>query len=308
MTFEAELRRHLRHHGVTEAQLEASVRAGSAELRGDRMMIERAPAAVVETLREALAVPPSRLLDRALEACGPEIPLIAGWDLARACLKVYVNASDAPEDARVELAARFELDGAPHVIGVNAMSDGRVELKRYDQVRTLPSSLLEPADDLIAGRVASAYADGRPHAWFVALRPASPARLDAAFGHLPGFSWETIRAHAPFPPASPRSIGVLAADPARWTAYVKPRHADAPALFSLEPAAVVRAGAVTVSFFLAPDAETPRAFARAAGRALSYRAHGGAPTPELLEWSRGLLLDSPDPPPAPWALESPIEG
>ena len=305
MSFDAELRRHLRDHGVTLAQLEASVRLEGEGARADRVMIERAPHACVEGLRLLLGVPESPWITRTLATCDAlPLPLIAGWDRTRGCLKLYVNASDAPASVRREVAARAELDGAPHVLGLNLFAGGQVELKRYLQARDAEGParrLVEAAGALSAGVVTSLYADGSPHAYFVALRPASPDALDAAFAFLPGFSWDAIRAHAPFEPASPRSIGVSAADTDRWTAYVKPRDADAPALFALEPAAVVTAAGVTVSFFVSPDAETPRAYAREGGRALSYRAHGGSPDPAILEWSLGLLRGVDAPPPSPWS-------
>lgn len=312
MSFDAELRRHLRDHGVTLAQLEASVRLEGEGARADRVMIERAPPACVEGLRLLLGVPESPWITRTLATCDAlALPLIAGWDRTRGCLKLYVNASDAPASVRREVAARAELDGAPHVLGLNLFAGGQVELKRYLQARDAEGParrLVDAAGALSAGVVTSLYADGSPHAYFVALRPASPDALDAAFAFLPGFSWDAIRAHAPFEPASPRSIGVSAADTDRWTAYVKPRDADAPALWSLEPVVVVRAGETELAFFVAPDVEGARAYARRGGRALSYRSHGPPPAPAslegLLDWALGLLEDDPPPaPPPPWRLQ-----
>lgn len=268
--------------GVTFAQLEASVRADEGGLRGDRMMIERAGDGALDVVRAAFGVPRvAALADLEARIAALGVARIVGWDATRGGVKLYANASDAPARVREALGA--------HVVGVNALADGTVEIKRYHQrddaagLDPAAERLVAAAGALAAGVVVSVDDSGAPRACFVALRPASPEALDAAFAQvLPGFSFAAIEARAPFPPASPRSIGIAAGRLDAWTAYVKPRDADEPAVWSLEPAAriVVEGGELAV--FLAPAAHAPRAYAIVDDQAVSYRIVAGAPTPEAI--------------------------
>lgn len=276
------LARALAACGVELARLEASVRAGPTGPRGDRMMIERAGPGVLEVLLEAFGVPRVAALDaleRAIAAHG--LPRIVGWDAARGCVKLYANASDAPVAARAALGA--------HVVGVNVFCDGLVEEKRYVQrvdaagLGAAAARLVERAGAHAAGIVESRDPHGTLRAVFVALRPASPEALDAAFGALlPGFSFSVIAARSPFEPASPRSVGIAIDRPEEWTAYVKPRAADEPELHSLEPHARVPCGDGELAVYLAPAASTARAYAVVGDRAVSYRVVSGAPGPDAI--------------------------
>ncbi|MBX3274216.1 MAG: hypothetical protein KF729_28375 [Sandaracinaceae bacterium] len=274
--------------GVRYAQLEASVRAGesfdrarSDRLRSDRVMIERAPPGALDAVCEALGVSRGGALE-ALEAriAALGVPRIVGWDGGRGWVKLYANASDAPEATRAALGA--------HVIGVNVSCDGTIEEKRYLQRAGVEglgpgaARLARAAGALAAGFVESRDARGL-RAVFVALRPASPEALDAAFGPvLAGFSWRALAAASPFPPASPRSIGIAAGRLDAWTAYIKPRDADAPALYALEPSLHLRVGAAEVAVYLAPAGHDARAYAVVGAHAVSYRVLTGAPEPASL--------------------------
>ncbi|MEZ4335580.1 MAG: hypothetical protein R3B82_03040 [Sandaracinaceae bacterium] len=268
--------------GVTPAQLEASVRSDTAGHRGDRMMIERAPDGVLDALLEAFEVPRVDALvalERAIREHG--LWRIAGWDAGRGCVKLYANASDAPPRVREALGA--------HVVGVNAFRDGTVERKRYHQredasgLGDAATRLVEAAGALAAGVVVSLDPGDVARAFFVALRPASPEALDAAFGAvLPGFSSAALAAHAPFAPASPRSIGVAAARFEEWTAYVKPRDADEPEVWSLEPTARFAIEGGEVAVYVAPADHDRRVYARVGDHAVSYRVVAGQPSSESI--------------------------
>ncbi|MCB9595961.1 MAG: hypothetical protein H6719_24790 [Sandaracinaceae bacterium] len=304
--------------GVELAQLEASVRADEGSLRADRMMIERAADGALEAILEAFGVPRVAALDALLEtARALGVPRIVGWDATRGCVKLYANASDAPASVRERLGA--------HVVGVNAFADGSIERKRYAQhpdassLGPAASRLVEAAGALCAGVVESRDEGGAARAWFVALRPATPVVLDAAFGGLPGFgsfSWAALVERAPFAPASPRSIGIAAARPTEWTAYVKPRASAEPELWSLEPIAAFETDDVEVAVHVAPADGALRAYARVGDRALSYRVVRGEPAggdlDALMRWVVERATDADDlraslarvAPPGPWRLVS----
>ncbi len=306
--------------GVSRAQLEASVRAGATT--SDRMMIERAPADALDDVLSALSIPRVSVLDEMLAAAAAlGLPIIIGWDGSRGCAKLYVNASDTSDAARRQLGARLDAPAA-HVYGVNVFADGATEEKRYfqrsdasdlrasDLAAPCAARLLHAAGGLSAGVVASRTKQGDLHAFFVALRPASPSQLDRAFCYLPSFSWRALVAASPFPPASPRSIGISCREPDRWTAYVKPLDAAGPSLHALEPSARFRTGAAELGIYITPSGATARAYARVDGFAVSYRRLGGAPTrPEicsLLDWvvaqvrAQGDDADAFTAPPPPW--------
>jgi len=287
------------------------------------MMVERAPPGALDDVLAAFEIPRVRLLDDMCEAgLLTGSPLIVGWDGARRCAKLYVNASDAPASARATLAARLGGEAA-HVFGVNVFADGSIEEKRYVQRGPEAASELGPvaqrligaAGHLLAGvvtsRTPSALGEASLRAVFVALRPGTPAELDAMFGYLPGFSWQALLAGSPFPPAPPRSIGISATQPTQWTAYLKPHGEGEPSLHSLEPFARFQTSETKLAFFIGPSATTERAYARVGELALSYRVVAGAPTEEdlgrLLPWIvqalAGASLDrlpSLERPPLPW--------
>lgn len=302
------LERTLARLGVTPAQRELSVRHDGGALRADRVMIERAPASSVDAILDALGLARGARVDALIDAAGG-LPLITGWDATRSAAKVYVNASDASDAARATLAQRLGLTAPAHVVGLNVLPGGE-ELKRYAQsvTRAPPgpaaARLVEAAGALCGGVVTCHLSDDTPRAWFVALRPADPAALDAAFGYLPGFSWRAIEAALPFAPAPPRSIGIAWERPASWTVYVKPADADEPAVWELEPAAVFACDDGEVGVHLGPPGA--RAYAVAGGRAVSYRVRGGAPSADaitaLLDWVIARLeRDEPlASPPSPW--------
>ena len=309
----ATLERTLARLGVTPAQRELSVRHEAGALRADRVMVERAPTASVHAILGALRLERGARVDALLDAAG-ELPLITGWDATRRAAKVYVNASDASDAARAALAERLALPAPAHVVGLNALPGGE-ELKRYAQHATLAppgpaaARLVDAAGASCGGVVTCHLADGTPRAWFVALRPASPDALDAAFGYLPGFSWAAIEAALPFTPAPPRSIGIAWERPASWTVYVKPADADEPPVWDLEPAAVFCCDAGEVGVHLGPA--SARAYAVVGDRSVSYRVRAGAPSADaitaLLDWVTGELeRDEPlrDPPPPWWRIGS----
>lgn len=288
--------------GVTAAQLEASVRADDGGLRGDRMMIERAGDGALDVLCDVLGVPRvAALADLEARIAALGVARIVGWDASRGAVKLYANASDAPARVREALGA--------HVVGVNAFGDGRVEIKRYHQradaagLGPAAERLVAAAGALGAGVVVSVDDAGALRACFVALRPASPEALDAAFGEvLPGFSFAAIEARAPFPPASPRSIGIAAGRLDAWTAYVKPRDVGEPAVWSLEPAARLVVDGGEVAVFVAPVAHGGRAYAIVGEVAVSYRVVAGAPTIEAIRASMDAVvarLEAGDPLQAP---------
>jgi hypothetical protein len=261
------------------------------------------------------------------------LPLIAGWDVsARApLLKLYANASDVSTETRARVARGIEgvpRGAAPHVLGLNVAPDGATTTKLYEQRRDVTdaisemrahpsvcvlSDLLAPhAGGVVICRELEASGALSARAFFVALRPSGDALLD----RVPGFDRARVRAALPFEPAPCRSIGVdVAEEWLAWTAYVKPAGTDRP-VWTLEPAAVFRAGDAEVGIFVEHGGHAPNAYARTAAHAISYRVRHGTPLGEDVErlaaWVVAHVeraeregLDVPGlpltDPPAPWS-------
>lgn len=329
------LARVLASQGVREEQLEASVRrVADGSLRGERVMIERAPAALLEPLARALGVPvgaPARALAAAASSAG--LPLILGWDAG--ALKVYLNASDASSPLRRALWERVAwpelraLEREPHLLALNADARGS-ERKAYVQYATAEEGARgrgEGALELARRTLRAGLDAGSVVSWdlspsgcvaracFVALRSdRSPEPLLAS---LPGWSAAGVEALLPFARGGCRSVGVPAgsSDAGRWTAYFKPRGMNS-ALHNLEPAGSFLAGESELALFLAPSSSEARAFARVGRFALSYRVVRGAPSREdalaLMQWAVERLREAEregptaEPrfasPPRPWVL------
>lgn len=322
--------------GADAEQLEASVRWGptSSLVRGNRVMIERASPEVIERVFEALGC----TLDGATEAllraaAAAELPLIGGWDAEGGVVaaKLYANASDLSREPRAVIwrAAgwpdRVGHD-VPHLLAVNVPRRGPPTRKAYVQLDDAGAAAapLGPAAAALAARVEREHLsagavtswdldpDGAAsvRAFFVALRDGSggPA-LDLI---------ETLGARAseiddalPFERGHCRSIGVTLGDAPRWTAYFKPRGLGVP-LWDLAPAAVFSTAGADAAVFVAPRDYGPRAYARTAAHAVSYRLTRGSARPDdvdaLMRWvtaavetaERSGTAVSLDAPPEPW--------
>ncbi|MBX3184942.1 MAG: hypothetical protein KF915_20135 [Polyangiaceae bacterium] len=293
--------------------LEASIRVADGQVRGGRMMIERAPAELGRAIARSLGVPRLEACERVIEATEAlSLPLIVGWDVAsRSPLaKLYANASDAGEALRAELARRLGYESQrfdpessdvgtpqvagraawatspPHVVGLNAHQDGAQVIKLYHQHRarpeiavTLPSALRELTG--ASGWVVSH--DLTPtglalRAVFAATRHQNQEALEAACGELTGQPFSALAAHFPFPVDTLRQLGW---SPRGVTLYAKPAGTAHP-VHALEPAAVFSAGAVEVGLFIEPSEHTPRAYLRTRAHALSFRARSAEESPTLL--------------------------
>lgn len=326
-------------HAVDPASYEASVRGGAGRaLSAGRMMIERAPVAVLDAVAHALGVRlPSEAGGWVERARDEGVPLIVGWDLRgrteRRCVKLYVNASDAADTVRARLCAALAPEAAvahaPAVLGMNLCADGRIETKVYVQTADavdLAAGLAPGARALAAaargegadaGGVLSFDIDGhsvRPRAFFVALREPVGITSWRCVESLPGYDARAVEALVPFPAAPARSIGISLSDGA-WTVYCKPRQSSR-APEALEPAAVFRAGAVEVGLFVEPNERAPRAFCRTARHAISVREREGVAEPRAIEslvtWfalhvqsaeEGGMPIAARlDDPPAPWRI------
>ncbi|APR79828.1 Hypothetical protein A7982_05175 [Minicystis rosea] len=291
-------------------QLEASVRGSTAGMRGARVMLERVPFGVVVAVAEALQVALPPAVHRVAEiAAADGLPLIGGWDITTEgpLVKIYLNASDASVTVRRALSERIgrvvpvpDIE-APHVIGLNVLRSGRLEVKAYQQdqderrIAELAGShaatesqtqraarLAERALALgaCAGAVLcwerDASGAARPRAFFVATRGGADAAIEQCVADLPGWDGAAVAALLPFAPGPARSIGVALQGPEAWTVYFKPAGGDRP-VASLEPLARFRAGDAEVGIFVAPNELVERAFARTGRHALSFRCRHGAP-------------------------------
>jgi len=320
-----------------DAAYEASIRIGpDGTPRAGRMMIERASAAILGAVADALEVRLPASSAEWLDCAEAErVPLIAGWDRrgdgARRCVKLYVNASDAGAAVRERLCAAL----LPHadveraavaVIGMNACADGEIENKVYLQeadARRLAGDFGARARELAAvatdvaaaaGGVASfdvSASELKPRAFFVALR--EPRGGDWPFlRSLPGYDPERFATLLPFAPAHPRSLGMSLGEDS-WTLYCKPRHSGR-APEALEPVAIFRGDDGEVGVFVEPTEMAPRAFRRTERHAVSVRVREGDPAPRALEalvdWftaelrgveGGGVAEASFACPPAPWS-------
>jgi len=298
------------------ASYEASVRGGGGAPRAGRMMIERASPQVVDAVAQGLGVvlPPvaAHWMHAARQA---GVPIIAGWDRrgggGERCVKLYVNASDASEQARTRLRAVL-VASLPHghqppaVLGLNVRADGLIETKLYrqsaDAMALAEGVGARPATLAAAARAERADAGGvlsydvrdgdlYPRAFFVALREPRTATTWSCVGSLPGYEERALAPLLPFVPAPPRSVGVSLGNDA-WTVYYKPRGSGR-APEALEPVAVFRTApatrdnrhtdAVEVGVFVEPVAYAERAFRRTERSAVSVRVRQGAPEPRTLE-------------------------
>ncbi len=307
--------------GTELSTLEASLRGGDGPMRSARMMVERVSSELVESLLEALAIPRGPSVEVLLrQAAEHGLPLIGGWDADARVAKVYLNASDASESVRQRARGAFACPGpeAPHVIGVNAGANGAEEIKFYLQHRQLPSEASPAlrryaAGRKLAGAVSSLrVAPGAPvtKAWFVAVTPddAEPTR------GLPGWSDVAAAQLAPFSLGYVTQVG-WAADDSSWTIYFKP--AGVPERFgALDAELVFRCGDGELGIHLEPVARAPKAYARTARYAVSYRVRAGSPggrvVDALMAWvvsslareeSGGPAPDWSSPPP-PWSRTS----
>lgn len=304
---------------VTRAsQLEASVRWSPGAFRGGRLMVEAIPLEAALALAAAAGVDLPPLALRLAELAGIEgLPLIGGFDVSpgAALVKLYLNASDAAAPVRRRLRERAGIASsapaldAPHVIGVNARRDARIDLKLYRQDEdgmrlaaeiddadpALRRALLDRAHPLAeraareqaaAGAVVSwdVTTDGAasPRAFFVAIRAGGDAVAARLAGSLPGWSAEAVAAELPFSPGPVRSIGVSLRGPLAHTVYFKPR-GSTPLSAGLDPAARFRAGPSEVGIFLEPVGLAGRAYARTARYAISYRCREGSPPRPAVE-------------------------
>ncbi len=292
--------------------LEASIRVADGEVRGGRMMIERAPAELGRAIVRALGVPSLAPCERVIGAAEAlKLPLIVGWDVAsRSPLaKLYANASDAGEALRSELAQRLsclvspEPSGTstpraaaaaaaawalspPHVVGLNLHQDGEQVIKLYHQQRARPELTVTLPSALTALTEASGWVVSHDltaaglvlRAVFAATRHQSHGALEAACAALTGQPFSALAAHFPFPVDTLRQLGW---SPRGVTLYAKPAGAAHP-VHALEPAAVFRAGAVEVGLFIEPSEHTPRAYLRTRAHALSFRARSTEESPALL--------------------------
>ncbi|MDQ3037890.1 MAG: hypothetical protein M3Y87_36180, partial [Myxococcota bacterium] len=122
---------------------------------------------------------------------------------------------------------------------------------------------------------------------------------------------EDVDAALPFERGHCRSIGVTLRGAPEWTAYFKPRGLGVP-LWDLAAAAVFVTTGAEAAVFLAPRDYAPRAYARTAAHAVSYRLTRGSASPDeidaLMRWvvasveaaERRAVPLSLDAPPAPW--------
>ncbi len=315
----------MRDADLAAETLEASVRGAAGHVTGGRMMIERVPPAAAPAFFDALGVafdPRARAM--ADEAHRLGLMTIAGWDAPAGAAKLYVNASDASRELRVELASALGLEGAdaPHVVGLN-VRPAAIETKSYAQSALAPGDL----DPALASRlspfvllgIVGGWVVSRTHrpegtvarAMFAAIKAGHPDARDA-LGALPGWSDEALAKAAPFPLAALTSIGFDARSSA-WTVYFK-APGVVPASWSLEPVLIARAGDAELGLFVEPAALGRRAWAVVAGHALSYRVRAGAPEREALEalmrWAGAELAAGTDPAelgrssslPTPWRI------
>jgi hypothetical protein len=283
------------------------------------MMVERVPFEVAEAAAAALGVPlPPVARQLADSAERFALSLIAGWDVREsgadhACIKLYLNASDASVTVRRAAGERLGLGtftdpvlDAPAVIGLNAARDGTVEIKAYVQredavelarplgaaARSLASRAT--AEGAVACGVASwdvSATGATPRAFFVALRDPSSARRDAwnCLQSLPRWDDNAMRATVPFATGAARSIGVSVNSDDAWTVYFKPRSCGR-APHVLEPAGVFRTSSVEVGLFVEPNESAQRAYVRTARHALSVRLREGpeplrADLASLMQWA-----------------------
>src|SRR5262249_1981205 len=244
---------------IDPASYEASVRCRPGGMpSAGRMMIERAPTAVLTGIAGALDIAlPQSATDWLRLAEQEGVPIIAGWDLrgggAQRCLKLYVNASDASRATRgrlyTQLAPGATSSEPPAVIGLNARADGAVELKFYlqsaDAVAVAADVSANARALAAAARAEGADAGGllsldvedrglRARAFFIALREPPDGTDWRCVRTLPGYDPLALAALMPFSPAPARSIGLSLSDGA-WTIYCKPRHSGR-APEALEPA------------------------------------------------------------------------
>lgn len=315
---------------VTDAlTLEASVRrTRDGAFRGDRMIVEGAPAGLEVALAACLDVPVSvRFAHFRAAAHGLGLSCIAGWDGEKRTVKLYVNASDSSSAVRAGLANEVGLPGElePHVVGVNASASGE-ELKYYSQYESeegLPFTLSDIASALVERVRGKGLLSGLivsndfsleartvvPRTLFVGLREADPRDLEETLSSLPGWSVDELIRRLPFPPASPSFVGLSLAEPGSWTTYFKSQGSSAQ--YSLNPLGSFATSSGEVAIHSEPDRPGTRAYARVAGRALSYRLSQGQVSNEELERLFAWLTQSLERsgvlegrPPQPWQLVS----
>ena len=328
---------------IDPASYEASVRCRPGGMpSAGRMMIERAPTAVLTGIAGALDIAlPQSATDWLRLAEQEGVPIIAGWDLrgggAQRCLKLYVNASDASRATRgrlyTQLAPGATSSEPPAVIGLNARADGAVELKFYlqsaDAVAVAADVSANARALAAAARAEGADAGGllsldvedralRARAFFIALREPPDGTDWRCVRTLPGYDPLALAALMPFSPAPARSIGLSLSDGA-WTIYCKPRHSGR-APEALEPAAIFRAGDAEIGVYVEPTERAVRAFRRTERHAVSIRTREGSATPHALEslvdWFADRLRSAErdgaaiatrlGDPPTPWRLVGPI--
>lgn len=334
IALEARLLATARDAGARDAQWEASVRGGAGAISGGRMMIERASVEVARALWDAVGLPASGELERLAQVAeASSVPLIVGWDLGDAAplLKLYVNASDASHRARAAIAHEIGWAGLdalpepPHLVAVNASTSG-CERKAYLQRASWQPS---PSDaeavhwldglvrdaDASAGVVTSwdipAHGEARARAFFVALRGDDERRNESILDRLPGWDAELVARALPFARGQCRSIGVdLRAPGRKWTAYFKQR-GHGLALHALEPAARFGCRGHEIAVHVEPSEHTPRAYARTARWAISFRGERAVPraiSELLMRWAVERVRAGEaagDPPERALALEAP---
>ncbi len=307
-------------HGLGVDDLEASLRGGaSLDMSAGRMMLESQSPSPARSLVAALVSDQVDLTETWIaSAQAAAQPLITGWDVsgARPVAKLYVNLSDASAVQRERLCANvIGLSGQrPHVIGVNV--DGAANpVKLYDQTAAAPEQLCEPlrmwlADSGLcpAGYVTSSRVDHGQlvaRAYFVGLRNCAVSVADLVQrAPLPGWSHERAQGLAPFEAGTVTSVGFSAAGDT-WTIYYKPA-SHSGSTWSLDPVACFRSNLGEIGIYVAPYVAGQRAYATAAGYAVSYRVREGTPPVHAIEalmtWvvdrvtaGADLTVDPPDP-------------
>jgi hypothetical protein len=323
----------LQSAGVCAEQVEASVRwSGGLELRGGRVMIERAPYSLFLAIRSVFGVAPWPMFDElAIHAAREGIPLIVGWDVVDRLAKLYVNGSDASEITRRNVwdAAGLSFPLVPHLLAFNVGHGSDPACKAYLQSTDAVSlavhggapaaTLASRADALgvLAGGVMCwnvGEGGPTPRGFFVAIRDDDRGTWQGLTDLLPGWDSRGVDAALPFARGSMRSIGIGLGKP-EWTVYFRPKGVGGH-LWSLEPVARFGMPGVEVGVFVEPNERAVRAHTRTSRHALNFRPRYGSPditlvdvlmrwvcqrvsaTEESGEPTAALLTD----PPAPWAL------